>query len=59
MDNYWSTLVQGPKTLDYTRELRFSDERRDCFIKALGLQPGMSIVDLGCGPGTGVMVTNS
>ncbi|OKP82540.1 hypothetical protein A3844_18830 [Paenibacillus helianthi] len=52
MDNYWSTLVQGPKTLDYTRELRFSDERRDCFIKALGLQPGMSIVDLGCGPGT-------
>lgn len=52
MDNYWSTLIQGPKTLDYTRELRFSDERRDCFIKALGLKPGMSIVDLGCGPGT-------
>ncbi|MNB99193.1 Malonyl-[acyl-carrier protein] O-methyltransferase [compost metagenome] len=52
MDNYWSTLIQGPKTLDYTRELRFSDDRKDCFIRALGLQPGMSIVDLGCGPGT-------
>ncbi|MTI67982.1 MAG: methyltransferase domain-containing protein [Firmicutes bacterium] len=47
----WSKKIQGILTLDLSREIRFRDDRKDLFIEALGLKPGMSIVDIGCGPG--------
>lgn len=52
MNNVWSSQIQGPKTLDLSRELRFRDDRKEFFLKSLGLLPGMTVVDSGCGPGT-------
>lgn len=52
MNNFWSSQVQGPNTLDLTRELRFRDDRKDAFLQAMGLTPGMNVLDVGCGPGT-------
>lgn len=52
MNNLWSSQIQGPKTLDLSRELRFRDDRKEFFLKALGLLTGMTVVDSGCGPGT-------
>ncbi|WP_438449033.1 class I SAM-dependent methyltransferase [Gorillibacterium sp. sgz5001074] len=48
----WSSFVQGPQTLDFTRKLRFRDEHKDLFLRCMGLVDGMTIVDVGCGPGT-------
>ncbi|MFD1176662.1 class I SAM-dependent methyltransferase [Paenibacillus puldeungensis] len=52
MNKIWSSQIQGPKTLDLSRELRFRDDRKEFFVKSLGLLTGMTVVDLGCGPGT-------
>jgi len=52
MNNIWSEGVQGIRTLDLSRELRFRDEFKGKIIASLGLEKGMTIVDIGCGPGT-------
>lgn len=52
MDNeIWSTRIQGIKNLDLSRELRFRDDRKDLFLRLLGLAKGMTVLDVGCGPG--------
>lgn len=51
-NNIWSTKVQGVLNLDLSREIRFRDDRKDLFLKLLGLEDGMTILDIGCGPGT-------
>jgi ubiquinone/menaquinone biosynthesis C-methylase UbiE len=48
----WSSFVQGPQSLDYSREMRFRDDRKDLFLRSMGLTAGMTVVDVGCGPGT-------
>jgi len=47
----WSIYIQRPETLYKTRKLRFRDENRQLFLEALGLKDGMSILEVGCGPG--------
>lgn len=47
----WSTFIQRPETLYKTRAIRFRDESRQLFLKALDLKDGMSILEIGCGPG--------
>lgn len=47
----WSSTCQGILTLDLSRDLRFCEDRKDCVLRRLGLQSGMTVVDLGCGPG--------
>ncbi|WMM23968.1 methyltransferase domain-containing protein [Tissierella sp. MB52-C2] len=50
-NDIWSTKVQGILNLDLSREIRFRDDRKDLFLKLLGLREGMTIFDIGCGPG--------
>lgn len=47
----WSESIQGVSSLDLSRELRFRDDRADLLLRLLGLQPGMRVLDTGCGPG--------
>ena len=48
----WSAKIQGILTLDWSREVRFRDDRKSLFLDLLGLVEGMTILDVGCGPGT-------
>lgn len=47
----WSTYLQAPDTLYKSRKLRFRDEYKEPYLKALGLKDGMDILEIGCGPG--------
>lgn len=47
----WSTHVQRPETLYRSRNIRFRPEYREAFLKAMGLQNGMCVLEVGCGPG--------
>ena len=37
--------------MDLSREARFQDDRRDYLLHLLRLRPGMSVLEVGCGPG--------
>ncbi|WIV11061.1 methyltransferase domain-containing protein [Proteiniborus sp. MB09-C3] len=50
-NDIWSTKIQGILNLDLSREMRFRDDRKDIFLSLLGLTEGMTILDIGCGPG--------
>lgn len=50
-NDIWSTKIQGILNLDLSREMRFRDDRKDLFLSLLGLTEGMTILDIGCGPG--------
>ncbi len=50
-NDIWSTKIQGILNLDLSREMRFRDDRKDLFLSLLGLAKGMTILDIGCGPG--------
>lgn len=52
MNNLWSNCVQGPLTLDLSREIRFKDCYKDKLMEALGLKSEITVIDIGCGPGT-------
>lgn len=47
----WSTYIQGAETLYRTRSIRFRNEYREQYVLALGVKNGMSILEVGCGPG--------
>ena len=50
-NNIWSENIQGILNLDLSREIRFRDDRKDLFLNILGLKEGMTVIDIGCGPG--------
>ncbi|QTL97846.1 methyltransferase domain-containing protein [Iocasia frigidifontis] len=50
-NDLWSSKIQGPLTLDLSREIRFRNDRKELLLDLLGLENGMTIVDVGCGPG--------
>jgi len=52
MHTIWSKEIQGIKTLDLTREIRFRDDRKDYILSILDLKQYDLIADIGCGPGT-------
>lgn len=47
----WSTYIQRAETLYRSRYMRFRNEYKEQYLKALGLENGMSILEVGCGPG--------
>lgn len=53
MNDSWSKYVQGPKTLYYSRKLRFDDQFADQYLKLFQLDPEkkLKILEIGCGPG--------
>lgn len=51
-NNIWSKNIQGILNLDLSREMRFREDRKDLFLNILGLTEGMTVLDIGCGPGT-------
>ena len=51
VNNIWSENIQGILNLDLSREIRFRDDRKDLFLDILGLKKGMTVADVGCGPG--------
>lgn len=53
MNNIWSKQIQGPKTLYYSRKLRFDDMFKDRYKPAFALDENkpLKILEIGCGPG--------
>ena len=52
MENYyWSTYVQESAELYHSRSLRFHDGNRDLWLKALQIEDGMRVLEVGCGSG--------
>lgn len=53
MNNIWSSCVQGPKTLYYSRRLRFDDRYAKRYQDLFSLDEGrpIKILEIGCGPG--------
>ncbi|MDD5191288.1 MAG: class I SAM-dependent methyltransferase, partial [Dehalococcoidales bacterium] len=47
----WSSYIQTPEILYQTRTLRFRDSRKQQFLDLLGFRDGMTILEVGCGPG--------
>ncbi|MCH5286808.1 MAG: methyltransferase domain-containing protein [Christensenellaceae bacterium] len=51
MNRLWSTCVQGVGTLYQSRSLRFSDDFKEAYLRALGIEDGATVLEIGCGPG--------
>ena len=51
MNTYWSTYVQETQELYNSRALRFHDSNKDLWLKALQVQNGMNVLEVGCGGG--------
>lgn len=53
MNTIWSNYIQGPKTLYYSRKLRFDSMFREQYKALFGLEEGkkLKILEIGCGPG--------
>lgn len=50
-NNVWSQNIQGIISLDLSREIRFRDDTKELLLNLLELKEGMTVVDIGCGPG--------
>lgn len=51
MHTIWSDCIQGIGTLYDSRSLRFSDDFKEKYMNAFGLEDGQKILEIGCGPG--------
>lgn len=51
MHTIWSDCIQGIGTLYASRSLRFSDDFKEKYMSAFGLEDGQKILEIGCGPG--------
>ncbi|MCL5676461.1 MAG: class I SAM-dependent methyltransferase [Firmicutes bacterium] len=47
----WSR-IQPAETLELSRTCRFKPEWRPLLLDYLGIRPGVSVLEVGCGPGT-------
>lgn len=51
MNTIWSTLIQRPETLYFSRALRFSDMFREKYRNAFDADGAKRFLEIGCGPG--------
>ncbi|MCL2517940.1 MAG: methyltransferase domain-containing protein [Oscillospiraceae bacterium] len=51
MNTYWSTYVQESRELYESRALKFHNGNKDLWLKALQIENGMNVLDVGCGGG--------
>ena len=51
MNNIWSLFIQGVKTLDSSRKLRFSDVYKEQYTKIFSLPERAKILEIGSGSG--------
>lgn len=51
MDDFWSNLVQSPRELYTSRAVRFREDNAQEWLSAMGVQEGMRVLEMGCGPG--------
>lgn len=47
----WSTYLQGAEMLYRSRGVRFRNEYKEQYVRAMDLKDGMNILEVGCGPG--------
>lgn len=47
----WSGEIQTAETLYATRDIKFREEYRRPLLSAMGLEDGIRVLDVGCGPG--------
>jgi len=53
MNNYvWSQYVQTSEEQYYSQDMRFNDSNKDLWLKAIGVESGQNILEVGCGGGT-------
>lgn len=52
MNTIWSDYIQSAEVLDATRMIRFPDRMRSYLCTLWGIEKGITIADIGCGPGT-------
>lgn len=51
MNNVWSQYVQTSDELYRSRELRFNDSNKDLWLKALQVENGQTVLEVGCAGG--------
>ena len=51
MNTIWSSYIQTTDELNESRDLRFTDKNKSLWLEAIGAQPGMKILEVGCGGG--------
>ncbi len=51
MNTDWSNYVQTPEELYRSRALRFNGLNKDVWLRAMGIQSGMNVLEVGCGSG--------
>lgn len=51
MDNKWSQFVQTSEELYRSRALRFHEGNKDLWLRAIQVEDGMNVLEIGCGGG--------
>ena len=51
MDSFWSNFVQTTEELYSSRSIRFREDNAQLWLEKIGVQPGMKVLEMGCGGG--------
>lgn len=51
MDSFWSDFVQTTQELYSSRSIRFREDNAQLWLDQIGVKPGMTVLEMGCGGG--------
>ena len=51
MDSFWSDFVQTTQELYSSRSIRFREDNARLWLDQIGVKPGMTVLEMGCGGG--------